>query len=87
MDLNRRNHAGFTWIELVMVLAVVGVLALMAIPVMSEGALRKQVKEGLELATVAKNGVQAFLTASPANSRPTTRRLDCRTRTRSSAPW
>jgi type IV pilus assembly protein PilA len=43
-----------------MVLAVVGVLALMAIPVMSEGALRKQVKEGLELATVAKNGVQAF---------------------------
>jgi type IV pilus assembly protein PilA len=54
---------GFTWIELVMVLAVVGVLALMAIPVMSEGAIRKQVKEGMELAAVAKQRVQAFYTA------------------------
>jgi type IV pilus assembly protein PilA len=55
-----KRSAGFTWIELVMVLAVVGVLALMAIPLMSEGALRKQVKEGLELAAVAKTAVQDF---------------------------
>ena len=53
------RHAGFTWIELVMVLAVAGILALMAIPALQEGTLRKQVKEGLELATVAKTGVQA----------------------------
>jgi type IV pilus assembly protein PilA len=53
------RQAGFTWIELVMVLAVIGILALMAIPSMQEGQLRKQVKEGLALADVAKSGVQA----------------------------
>jgi type IV pilus assembly protein PilA len=53
------RQAGFTWIELVMVLAVMGILALMAIPVLQEGTLRKQVKEGMELASVAKTAVQA----------------------------
>ena len=53
------RHAGFTWIELVMVLAVMGILALMAIPVLQEGTLRKQVKEGLSLADVGKAGVQS----------------------------
>ena len=53
------RHAGFTWIELVMVLAVAGILALMAIPALQEGTLRKQVKEGLDLAAVAKAAVQA----------------------------
>lgn len=42
-----------------MVLAVMAILALMAIPAMQEGTLRKQVKEGLALADVAKAGVQA----------------------------
>ena len=55
----RGRHAGFTWIELVLVLFVLGVLALMAIPSMQEGALRRQVKEGLALADVAKAAVQA----------------------------
>jgi type IV pilus assembly protein PilA len=54
-----KRCAGFTWIELTMVLAVVAILALMAIPPMQEGVIRKQVKEGMELAGVAKNGVQA----------------------------
>jgi len=53
------SQAGFTWIELLMVLAVAAVLALMSIPAMHEGVLRKQVKEGLALADVAKAGVQA----------------------------
>ena len=58
------RHAGFTWIELVLVLLVMGILALMAIPALQEGTLRKQVKEGLALADVAKAGVQAFYSTS-----------------------
>ena len=50
--------AGFTWIELVVVLAVVGILGAMALPGLQDTALRRQVKEGLALADVAKAGVQ-----------------------------
>jgi type IV pilus assembly protein PilA len=53
-----REH-GFTWIELLLVLAVAAILALMSIPAMHEGAVRKQVKEGMALADVAKPAVQA----------------------------
>lgn len=44
---------------MMVVLGVIAVLALMAVPSMQEGALRKQVKEGLALADVAKPAVQA----------------------------
>ena len=47
-----------------MVVGVVALLALMAIPSLRDGALRKQVDEGLALADVAKGGVQAARTAT-----------------------
>jgi type IV pilus assembly protein PilA len=56
---NRRWAAGFTWIELMAVIAVVAILALMAVPGLQDTALKKQVKEGMALADVAKKGVQA----------------------------
>jgi type IV pilus assembly protein PilA len=59
-----KRSAGFTWIELTMVLLVLALLALMAIPALQEGTLRKQVKEGLLLADVAKPGVQAAWSAT-----------------------
>ena len=40
------------------VLAVVASLALMAIPALQDNALKRQVKEGLAIADVAKKGVQ-----------------------------
>ena len=54
------RHGGFTWIELVLVLAVLAILGAMAIPGMQDTAIKKQVREGLELAGVARKGVQAF---------------------------
>jgi len=56
-----RTYAGFTWIELLIVLAVAAVLALLSIPAMHEGVLRRQVKESLGLADVAKHAVQETL--------------------------
>lgn len=53
------RERGFTWIELLAVITVVAVLALLAVPSMSDSVMRKQVKEALALADVAKAGVQA----------------------------
>jgi len=44
---------------MMMVVGVIALLALMAIPSLRDGAVRKQVKEGMALADVAKAGVQA----------------------------
>jgi type IV pilus assembly protein PilA len=59
-----KSHAGFTWIELVLVLGIVAIIGAMAIPGLQDTALRKQVKEGLELASVAKTGVQTVWTTT-----------------------
>ena len=58
----RRHSAGFTWIELLLVLAVLAVLATMAFPSLRDTAIRKQVKEGLVLADLARQGVQVAWT-------------------------
>ncbi len=59
----RRKSAGFTWIELLFVLAVFAILMAMAIPGLRDVAAKSQVKEGLVLADLAKRGVQAAWTA------------------------
>jgi type IV pilus assembly protein PilA len=50
---------GFTWIELLLVLAALGALLLMAIPSMQDGVLKRQVKDAMQLATVAEPAVAA----------------------------
>jgi type IV pilus assembly protein PilA len=52
--------SGFTMIELVMVMAVVAILALLAVPTLLDRNVRLQVQEGISLAGLAKNGVNAF---------------------------
>jgi type IV pilus assembly protein PilA len=50
---------GFTWIEMLLVIAAIAALALMAIPALQDSALKRQVKEGLALAEIAKRGVES----------------------------
>ena len=65
MTCNRaRPPEGFSFLELMLVLAVVGILLMMTLPSLREGAMRKQIKEGLALADLAKQGVAAYYTAS-----------------------
>jgi type IV pilus assembly protein PilA len=49
---------GFTWIELLLALAVLGGLLLMAIPAMQDATLKRQVKDAMQLATTAEPAVQ-----------------------------
>ena len=49
---------GFTWIEVLLVLAALGILAMIAVPSMKDGVLRRQVKEGMALAALAEGSVQ-----------------------------
>ena len=58
-----RRNAGFTWIELLFVLAVFAILMAMAIPGLRDVAAKSQVRDGLVLADLAKRGVQAAWTA------------------------
>ena len=59
VQITHARERGFTWIELLLVLAVAAILALMSIPAMHEGVVRKQVKEAMAIADAAKPAVQA----------------------------
>ncbi len=49
-----KQHKGFTLIELMIVVAIVGILAAIAIPAYQDYTIRARVTEGLSLASAAK---------------------------------
>jgi len=57
MDIKQN---GFTLIELMIVVAIVGILAAIAIPAYQNYIIRAQVTEGLALASKAKTGISEY---------------------------
>jgi type IV pilus assembly protein PilA len=56
----KSNQKGFTLIELMIVVAIIGILAAIAIPAYQNYTIRSQVTEGLSLADGWKTGIAEF---------------------------
>lgn len=75
----KRNQQGFTLIELMIVVAIIGILAAIAVPAYQDYITRARVSEGIQLAAAAKTAVSetrqagtAFPTANLAAGLPAT---------------
>jgi type IV pilus assembly protein PilA len=56
----RRNSAGFTLIELMIVVAIIAILSAIAIPAYQDYVVRTQAAEGLVVATEAKTAIWEY---------------------------
>ena len=68
-----KKQQGFTLIELMIVVAIIGILAAIAIPAYQDYTIRAQVSEGLSLASGAKAAVSEYYMDSGDFPIPTTK--------------
>lgn len=54
------GNSGFTLIELMIVIAIIGMLSTMALPSYQDRVIRAQVQEGVGLADFIKEGIEAY---------------------------
>jgi type IV pilus assembly protein PilA len=73
MSMKAKAQQGFTLIELMIVVAIIGILAAIALPAYQDYTKRAHVSEGLELAASAKTGVAEYYGTN--NAWPTTNAL------------
>jgi len=66
MKQYNRKQTGFTLIELMIVVAIIGILAAIAIPQYQDYTVRARVTEGFNLAGAAKTGIAEFYNTNSA---------------------